>query len=319
VTSPPGEELVPVVYPVRQTAVDGGLVVHHAAGRLELPVLPSGLPVVVVVVEHVAVLSVRSLHPVVVAVPVRVSHAGHAGHDLVVGALVEEVGVDVVHPLAPCAVLGSVSSATADLEHPVLLLGVVLGGLEGGHVLPVGACVAVVALVVVLPLDVERVEFVEAVVWLASPVAVHAVLVVSVLVVVLVVVVVVVAIHASAAVSPHLVVVVVIPVVVVVHVPVLVVVPVVVVVHVVVVVVVHVSAVHVPVVVVVVVSVLVVVILIVVVVVVVIVVLVVVVVAGLRSGRIDHHTQQCQGRHGETGHVLSHCRRTRKTKIRLLH
>jgi len=164
VASPPGEELVPVVDPVRETAVDGGLVVHHAAGRLELPVLPAGLPVVVVVVEHVAVLSVRSLHPVVVAVPVGVGHAGHAGHHLVVGALVEEVGVDVVHPLAPCAVLGSVSSATSDLEHPVLLLGVVLGGLEGGHVLPVGAGVAVVALVVVLPLDVERVEFVEAVV-----------------------------------------------------------------------------------------------------------------------------------------------------------
>jgi len=296
VTSPPGEELVPVVDPVRETAVDGGLIVHHAAGRLELPVLPAGLPVVVVVVEHVAVLSVRSLHPVVVAVPVGVGHAGHAGHDLVVGALVEEVGVDVVHPLAPCAVLGSVSSATSDLEHPVLLLGVVLGGLEGGHVLSVGAGVAVVALVVVLPLDVERVEFVEAVVWLASPVVVHAVLVVAVLVVVVVVVV---AIHASTGVSPHLVVFVVIPVVVVVHVPVvvvhvLVVVPVVVVVavavHVVVVVVIHVSAVHVPVVVHV--AVLVVVILIAAVLVVVVVEVVVAVeVAGLRSGRIDHHTQ----------------------------
>jgi len=259
VTSPPGEELVPVVDPVRETAVDGGLVVHHAAGRLELPVLPAGLPVVVVVVEHVAVLSVRALHPVVVAVPVGVGHAGHAGHDLVVGALVEEVGVDVVHPLAPCAVLGSVSSATSDLEHPVLLLGVVLGGLEGGHVLPVGACVAVVALVVVLPLDVERVEFVEAVVWLASPVVVHAVLVVAVLVVVLVVVVVVVvAIHASAGVSPHLVVVVVIPVVVVVHVPVVVVLVVVILIAAVLVVVEVVVAVE---------------------------------VAGLRSGRIDHHTQ----------------------------
>jgi len=304
VTSPPGEELVPVVDPVRETAVDGGLIVHHAAGRLELPVLPAGLPVVVVVVEHVAVLSVRSLHPVVVAVPVGVGHAGHAGHDLVVGALVEEVGVDVVHPLAPCAVLGSVSSATSDLEHPVLLLGVVLGGLEGGHVLSVGAGVAVVALVVVLPLDVERVEFVEAVVWLSSPVVVHAVLVVTVLVVTVLVVavlvvVVVVAIHASAGVSPHLVVVVVIPVVVVVHVPVvvvhvLVVVPVVVVVavavHVVVVVVIHVSAVHVPVVVHV--AVLVVVILIAAVLVVVVVEVVVAVeVAGLRSGRIDHHTQ----------------------------
>jgi len=275
--SPPGEELVPSVYPVRELAVLGVFVVDHAASGLEPPVLPSCLPVVVVVVEDLVVLSLGSLSVLVaLLVHAGVVLAGHASHDLVVGAVVVEVVVEVVHPLAPCAVLGSVSSSTSNLEHSVLLPGVVLGGLVGGHVLAIGAGVAVVALVVVLPLDVEGVEFVEAVV---SPLAVaHAI---SVLVVAILVA----AIHV-----PVVVVVVVIVTVVVVPIPV---------VHVV-----HViHAVPVPVLVV---SVLVIVVVILSVVAVALShVLLVLVVVRLSSGRTDHQTQECQGWHRETGHFLS--------------
>merc|ERR1712012_1089392 len=181
--SPPGEELVPSVYPVRELAVLGVFVVDHTASGLEPPVLPSCLPVVVVVVEHLVVLSLGSLSVLVaLLVHAGVVLAGHASHDLVVGAVVVEVVVEVVHPLAPCAVLGSVSSSTSNLEHSVLLPGVVLGGLVGGHVLAIGAGVTVVALVVVLPLDVEGVEFVEAVVSSLAVAHAISVLVVTILV-----------------------------------------------------------------------------------------------------------------------------------------